>query len=273
MGVEVDVAARRSALARAGAWLFPVPAFLRGRRGGDADPIVSQWSLTVSSHAEPMGSSLAKAAAAAATLAVATFGSGVVQSRSPSAAGAPDRAKPAQVQGPAKAPAPVLPATARPAGSRRDDRRVPVEVGGTTTVMTPEFQNATTPAAGEGQSSRKESAPSAPGGGSTDAAPARDGSPTPAAPTQDEVLGQVDDTASGSTPKAVEVPSVDTPAGSTPKVTATPERPAAPVAPTPAPAPPPSVEQVTSGVTGAVQTTSTGVRVDTSAVDVDVATG
>jgi RNA polymerase sigma factor (sigma-70 family) len=274
MGVEVDVAPR-SALARAGAWLFPIPAFIRGRRSGSSDDtLVSQWSLTLSSHAEPVGSSLAKAAAAAATLAVATFGSGAVQSHAPFAAERSNEAKPAVMRpaaqvAPAKAPAPSTTV------GRRDDRRLPVDVGGgTTIVVTPEFQTATTPApaAGAPQGSTKgsDAAPQgAPGGAAQPS-----GAPAVGAPRQEDVVDEVNETASGGSPKSVEVPSVDTGAGSTPKATVTPQRPAAPApsAPATAPVSTDAVTSVPSAVTNTVQAGSRGVSVDTGAVDVSVTT-
>jgi len=105
-GVEIDVAARPTVAARLGA-LLPLPFLLRARRSPDdlvVGPASSQgtanvanWSATVTSSAEPLGSGLAKIATAAATLAVATVGSGVGDGgKSPVFVhGAADRTRPA----------------------------------------------------------------------------------------------------------------------------------------------------------------------------------
>ncbi|MGI8594220.1 MAG: sigma-70 family RNA polymerase sigma factor [Solirubrobacteraceae bacterium] len=105
-GVEVDVAARPSVAARLGA-LLPIPFLLRPRRSPDDVAVAASssqgagsaanWSAALTFSAEPLGSGLAKIAAAAATLALATVGPGVGgDGKSPLVAhGAQDLARPA----------------------------------------------------------------------------------------------------------------------------------------------------------------------------------
>ena len=85
-GVEVDVAARSSVAARLAA-LVPFPFLWCARRspddvvagatGSSASTNLANWSAAMTTSAEPLGSGFAKFATAAATLAVATVGSGV----------------------------------------------------------------------------------------------------------------------------------------------------------------------------------------------------
>jgi RNA polymerase sigma factor (sigma-70 family) len=280
LGVEVDVTQRRSALARAGAWLFPFPAFLRGRRGAGDDSLVSQWSLTVGAHAEPIGSGLAKAAAVATTLAVATIGSGVVTPHGPSAATTSGSARPAAARS-AAAPATRRTMSPAPGGAvaRRDDRRVPVATGPTSTTVTSRPQSAKKPASGgDGAAAAPKgdpgTAPARGPEGSTDA-PKSDG-PVIQAPTQDDVVDEVTETAGGGQPKPVGTGSVDTPAGPTPKVEVAPQRPAAPSVPSVPAAPPVSVETVTSAPSAATNVagaSGVGVRATTPVGGVSVTTG
>jgi RNA polymerase sigma factor (sigma-70 family) len=269
MGVEVDVTAERSKLARASAWLFPVPAFLRGRRGGASDDsLVSQWSVSLGAHAEPLGSGLAKAAAAAATLAVATFGSGVVSSQSSSAGGKAE-VSPAPLSQRMTKTTPRT--TSTPAASRRDDRRLPVQIGSGTTVILPTYPGATVgtpPTAGSDPAQ-------APAG---ERKPARDGAGapagTPGAPNSDDVVRGVNDTATTGSPKKVEVPAIETPAFSTPNVTAAPsEPPAAPQAPSAPAAPSVSVPEVEQTVSRAGGLDLRGAQASVDAAGVAITTG
>ena len=125
-GVEIDVAGRRSVAARLGA-LLPLPFLLPTRRApndlavgamsSQGSTNLANWSAACTTSAEPLGSGLAKIATAAATVAVATVGSGVGDGgKSPVFAdGALDRARPAVVVQPT--PNGVGEALLRPAGA------------------------------------------------------------------------------------------------------------------------------------------------------------
>jgi len=131
-GVEVDVAARPSVAARLGA-LLPFPFLWRARRspddvvagatGSQGSTNLAHWSAAMTTSAEPLGSGFAKFATAAATLAVATVGSGVGDGgRSPGyAPGAAHRTQSAAAAAPTT-PSGGGAALLRPAGRTFVDR-------------------------------------------------------------------------------------------------------------------------------------------------------